>query len=445
MMQTGLDLLGIDMYDCTSVDDVLQKVGEAGRTLPEERWIYGKRLDESRLREKRPPTAAELDTVAPRHPVYISDRGLHYTLVNRVAFGLLELSPDVPGVRTGPGGEVTGRLHEQASGRAKKAFIDKIDPAEREEALRHTAGLATRVGVTTIHTVEGGKLFSDSDILVILGVAGQLPVRVILYWSTEDLASIQAAGLPRMGGDILLDGSIGSRTAAFDAPYEDDPTTRGVLYYSDARVEEMITAAHLAGIQIAFHMIGERAISQGLDCFERVLSRHPKADHRHRLEHFGFPKPADVERAARLELIVATQPAFTYLRGGPGSVYAARLGSDRERRGYPLRSLLDAGIVVGGASDADVTPIDPLLGIHAAVNPPYPEHAISPEEALRMFTIDAAKTAFDEANTGSIEVGKQADLVVLAQNPLTTPAAALKDIAVVMTVKGGEVVYQREG
>ncbi|MBN1486320.1 MAG: amidohydrolase, partial [Anaerolineae bacterium] len=381
MMNTGRNYSGIDMYDCASVDDVLDKVREAAATYSQDHWIYGKRLDESRLREKRPPTAAELDQVAPGHPVYLSDRGLHYTLVNTAGFELLGLSPELPGVRKSPDGGFNGRLHEKANSLAKRAFLDKQSYAQREEAFRAVAKRATEVGITTLHTVEGGELFSDSDIPVIMDVTPQLPVDVLLYWCTEDINKIKEAGLPRQGGDFLLDGSIGSRTAAFKQPYADAPDTHGFLYYSDDRVEELVMAAHLANVQISFHVIGELAITQALDAFERVLSKYPKVDHRHRLEHFGFPLPGEIERAARLGIAIVTQPAFMYLRGGPGSVYNERLGDERASGAYPLRKFLDAGLLVGGGSDSDVTPMDPLFGIHAAVNQPYPESSISVIEA----------------------------------------------------------------
>lgn len=442
MMGTGLNTLAIDMYDCRSVDEVLEQVREASRTYSGDRWIFGKRLDESRLQERRPPTAAELDGVAPRHPVFIVDRGWHYTLVNTAGFRLLGLSEDTPGVRKDPAGNFTGRLHEEANGRAKKAFFEKQTRTQREEALRRVAQRAAQVGITTLHAVEGGELFADSDVPILMGVQEELPVRVLLYWSTEDIAKIKEAGLPRQGSDILLDGSIGSRTAAFEQPYQDDRSSKGLLYYSDERVEEMITAAHLADVQISFHVIGERAITQALNCFERVLSRYPKADHRHCLQHVGWPKQGEIERAARLGITLSTQPAFMYLRGTPGEVYVERLGQDRARQGYPLRKFLDAGLTVGGGSDSDVTPMDPLFGIHAAVNQPYAESSITVVEALRMYTIEAAKTTFGEQSRGSIAVGKQADLVVLAQNPLQTAPDKLKDIPVMMTMRGGEITYE---
>lgn len=445
MLGTGMNESGIDMYNCASVDEVLQEVREADRTLPPDRWVYGKRLDESRLREGRPPTAAELDAVAHTRPVYIVDRGLHYVLVNSTGFRLLGLTSETPGVRKGPDGLPTGRLHEQANGLAKRAFVAGQSSSELDDALRLTADMATRAGITTLHAVEGGVVGPDASVPLLLDLHDRLPVRVILFWSTEDIGAIRRAGLSQQGSDILLDGSIGSRTAAFDEPYTDDPSKTGLLYYSDARVEEMITAAHLADVQISFHAIGEQAITQALDAFERVLQKHPKADHRHCLEHFGFPKPGEVERTARLGVSISTQPAFMYLRGGSAGVYNARLGPERERGGYPLRAFLDAGITVGGGSDSDVTPMVPLLGIHAAVNQPYPESSVTVEEALKMYTIEAAKTTFGEKMRGSLEVGKRADLAVLGKNPLEVSTDRIKDIDVLMTVKGGEITYKKAG
>jgi predicted amidohydrolase YtcJ len=443
MMGTGLNSLGIDMYDCASVADVLDKVAEAAKAYPENRWVFGKRLDESRLKEGRPPTAAELDAVAPGHSVYIVDRGWHYTLVNTRAFEMFGLTPDTQGVRRDAGRKINGRLHDQANAKAKMAFFELQDAEQRAAAFTFTAEEAARKGVTTLHAQEGGALFADSDIPILTELSAKLPVRVVLYWATEDHRKILDAGLRWWGGDILLDGSIGSRTAAFEAPYSDDPSTSGYLHYSDARVREFMVTALENGLQVAFHAIGQLAVRQAMDSLEYALSACPVQDHRTRIEHFGFPDISDVERAARLGAVISTQPSFTYLRGGPGTVYNQRLGDARERAGYPLRRFLDAGLVVGGGSDSDVTPIDPVLGMHAAVNPPYPENGVTPYEALAMFTIEAAKTAFEEDVKGSLRPGKLGDVTVLSRDPLKVPPDKIRDIEVVMTVKGGQVVYQR--
>ena len=440
MMGTGLNALGIDMYDCASIQDVLDKVQEADRTYPETKWVFGKRLDESRLKEGRPPTAAELDAVSPKHPVYIIDRGWHYTLVNTRAFEMFGLTADTPGVRADSEGRPNGRLHDEANATAKMAFFERQDAAQREAAFRYTAGAAAKKGVTTLHAQEGGALFADSDIPILTGITDALPVRVVLYWATEDHEKVLAAGLRQWGGDILLDGSIGSRTAAFPDPYADDPSTSGYLLYEDEKVRGFILTALKNGLQVAFHAIGQLAVKQALDGLEAALRICPVQDHRIRIEHFGFPTRADVERAARLGAVISTQPSFTFLRGGPGTVYNQRLGDARERAGYPLRRFLDAGITVGGGSDSDVTPIDPLLGMHAAVNPPYPENAVTPREALAMFTIEATKTAFEEKVKGSIKPGKYGDVTVLSKDPTAVAPDEIREIKAVMTIKGGEIV-----
>ena len=141
--------------------------------------------------------------------------------------------------------------------------------------------------------------------------------------------------------------------------------------------------------------------------------------------------------------MISTQPAFTYLRGGPDSVYEERVGAERNHRAYPIREFIDAGIVVSGGSDSNVTPINPVLGIHAAVNPPYSQNAISPGEALRLFTIDGAFTAKEEHIRGSLSPGKAGDITVLEQNPLAVAPESIKDIGVVMTIYQGKIVYKK--
>ncbi|MDR1514518.1 MAG: amidohydrolase [Synergistaceae bacterium] len=437
IMGTGLNSLGIDMYDCEDVAGAIEKL----RAAPGSGWVFGKRLDESRLREKRPPLMSELDSAVPDRPVYIVDRGWHYTLVNSVAFAQFGLSANTPGVCLGDGGRPNGRLHEKANSIAKMSFFEQQDEKTRVSAFRHTASLAASKGCTTIHCMEGGSLFSDSDIPVLLRVKDGLDTHVTLYWAIEDEKAVIGAGLPVWGGDITLDGAIGSRTAAFSAPYDDAPDTRGKLYYTDAQVRSLIRRALDSGLQIAFHAIGQKAICQALACYESELGGEGARYGQLRIEHFGFPSQEDIGQAGRLGVVVSSQPSFTFLRGGPGTVYRSRLGEARERGGYPHRRMLDAGIAIGGGSDSDVTPIDPLLGMHAAVSPPYPENAVTPGEALEMFTSHAALIAGEHEYKGTLREGKLGDLTVLSDDPLTAPAASIKDISVCLTVKEGQVTY----
>lgn len=440
IMGTGLNSLGIDMYDCKDVAGAIEKL----RADSGSGWVFGKRLDESRLREKRPPTMSELDSAVPDRPAYIVDRGWHYTLVNSVAFEQFGLSADIPGVCLGDDGRPNGRLHEKANSMAKMSFFEQQDEETRVSAFRHTASLAASKGCTTIHGMEGGSLFSDSDIPILLRVKDDLDTHVTLYWAIEDEKAVIREGLPVWGGDITLDGSIGSRTAAFSEPYDDAPDTCGKLYYSDAQVKSLIRRALGSGLQIAFHAIGQKAISQALACYEGELGGQGARYGQLRIEHFGFPRQEDIDSAASLGVVVSSQPSFTFLRGGPGTVYRTRLGETRERGGYPHRRMLDAGIAVGGGSDSDVTPIDPLLGMHAAVSPPYPENAVTPKEALEMFTSHAALIAGEHEAKGTLKEGKLGDLTVLDDDPLTVPSGSIRDISVYLTVKEGQVVYSSD-
>ena len=147
------------------------------------------------------------------------------------------------------------------------------------------------------------------------------------------------------------------------------------------------------------------------------------------------------EKAASMDVRISTQPAFTYLRGGPESIYRSRLGEVREKAGYSLRGMLDAGLCLGGGSDSDITPMDALLGIHAAVNPPYPENAVTPYEAVRMYTSDAAKTAWEDEWKGKLCKGMQADMVILDADPMTVNPQKIKDINILGTIRKGELVY----
>jgi predicted amidohydrolase YtcJ len=440
IMGTGLNALGIDMYDCKDIAEALEKL----RAGSGSGWVFGKRLDESRLREKRPPTMDELDAAVPDRPVYIIDRGWHYTLVNSRAFALFGLSADIPGVCLGDDGKPNGRLHERANSMAKMSFFEQQDEETRIGAFRRTASLAASKGCTTIHGMEGGSLFSDSDIPILLRVKDDLDTHVTLYWAIEDERAVTEAGLSVWGGDITLDGSIGSRTAAFPEPYDDAPGTRGKLYYSDEQVRSLIRRALDSDLQIAFHAIGQKAIRQALACYESELGGGDARYGQLRIEHFGFPSRDDIDLAGRLGVVVSSQPSFTFLRGGPGTVYRSRLGEARERGGYPHRRMLDAGIAIGGGSDSDVTPIDPLLGMHAAVSPPYPENAVTPKEALEMFTSHAALIAGEHGIKGTLREGKLGDLTVLSDDPLEAPASSIKDIGVSLTVKEGRIIYSSD-
>jgi predicted amidohydrolase YtcJ len=426
VMATGMRHAGVDVEHCTRIAEVLELIREAARD--EGSWVLVSGLDEGRLAEGRAVTAAELDRVHDG-PVFVNDRGLHYAVVNTAARRALGV--------TDPAG--TGRLQEGVSGEARRALGALLPEELRRAAITGGLTAAARRGTTGVHAIEGGDLFYDGDAALLRSMAGELPITAVLHWSTDRLAEVAAAGLRRAGGDICVDGSVGSRTAKFSTGYADGPGD-GRFARTGAEVVRLVEQAEELGLQLGFHVIGDAAIDRALTAFEQVLGGTP-SPLRHRLDHFGFPTPVQVDRAAALGLAIPTQPAFALLRGGPGDIYEQRLGPDRARRGYPTASLLRAGLLVAGGSDSDVTPADPLLGVHAAVNHPNPAERIGVLDALRLFTRNGALLTGDGATRGVLAEGRAADCVVLGRDPVTTPPGELKDIDVHLTTSDGRIVH----
>ena len=176
----------------------------------------------------------------------------HYTQVNTIAMEMMAFLESEAGLGRDKAGNLTGRLHSQANSHARKYFFDKLTWDQREAAIRHTAKMAVAMGVTTIHAMEGGDLSSDEDIPVFLEIMDSLPLHVVLHWCSTAVPEVMAKGLKIIGTDILLDGSIGSRTAAFREPYADDPEAVGELYYSDKWITNYIETAHRGGTANGF-------------------------------------------------------------------------------------------------------------------------------------------------------------------------------------------------
>lgn len=436
---TGYNAQGINMYDAKDIPEIIERLKEAEATWPEERWLFGKRLDEGLLTEKRPPTMEELNVF--NRPVFLSDRGGHYVVVNRAAFDALGIEETMKGVRKDENGKLNGRLQDDANKAARNGF--PWTEEQTLEAMRWAAEEALKKGITTVHAQEGFTV-DDPAVPLLLKNMDDFPVDVVIFWCMmPDADEPMCREIGILGGDILLDGSIGSRTAAFYEKYCDGDGC-GYLNYTEEEVNAFVESGVVRDLAMSFHVIGEKAATAALDAYERALELHPEKREtaKLRLEHFGWQSDADRERAAKMDVRISTQPAFTYLRGGPDSIYRSRLGEEREKAGYSLRKMLDAGLCVGGGSDSDITPMDALLGIHAAVNPPYPENAVTPYEAVRMYTVDGARNAWEDGWKGSLKVGMQADMVILDSDPMTVNPHMIKDITVLGTVRKGKIVYR---
>jgi predicted amidohydrolase YtcJ len=209
-------------------------------------------------------------------------------------------------------------------------------------------------------------------------------------------------------------------------------------------MSDFVLRAHQNGLQVAVHCEGDRAIEQVLHAYEQALRYLPRKDHRHRIEHFEIPTENQLERVAKAGIVVDMQPAFLpvfFFRGGVER-YETFLGRARLKRIHPYRTMLSYGILMAGGSDSPVTKIDPLLGIEAAARHLHSEERLSVLEAVKLFTINGAKFAFEDDQKGSIEVGKRADLVILSEDPCSVAPERIGKIPIEMTLVDGKIAFQ---
>jgi predicted amidohydrolase YtcJ len=261
----------------------------------------------------------------------------------------------------------------------------------------------------------------------------QLRSRVTLMAGAPYWRDFQKAGLTTGTGDNLM------RLGAVKIMLEEKP--------DPAEVNELAREVNRAGFQLAFHAVAESTVAAAVGALEYVDSYSPVKGSRHRIEHGGECPPKLLERIKKLGAVIVTQPPFIY---ASGERYLATVAESQQPWLYRIKSPLERGVIVAGSSDTPVGPINPLVGIYAAVTRRaesgqalLPEEAIPPFEALKLYTLNAAYAAFEENIKGSIAAGKLADIIVLSDDPTTVPPERIKDIKVEMTIIGGKVVWER--
>ena len=450
----GKTLTEIGLRGVQSIKEMQDKLKKRVEKTEEEEWILGRGWDQDRLKEKRYPTRWDLDKVSPNNPVVFTRVCGHVCAVNTRALekaGITtETTPPLGGEidKNPETGEPTGILRENAMD-----LVHDVKPGISEHQLMKACRLACQkaveAGLTSVHWIVN----SETEIHVIQKLRAQkkLPLRVYLLIPVGFLDHLIGLGVStgfgdhmvRIGGvKIFADGSLGARTAALHATYSDDPSTKGMMLYREEKLEELIMKAHRAGLQLAIHAIGDQVVDVVLTALEKTLKEIPREDHRHRIEHASVLSQRLISRMKKLGVIASVQPHFVV----SDFWVADRLGPKRARWTYPFKTLIQEGVLTVGGSDCPVEPINPLLGIWAAASrESFPEERISVDNALRMYTIDAAFASFEEDAKGSIEAGKLADLVVLSRDPRRVPPDEIKDIVVEMTFVGGRMVHGNSG
>ena len=467
----GFQLLRIDLKDARSEEEFVRRIAEKARTLPAGRWLLGGNWDEQAWPSAKLPTRWLIDAVTPNTPVFMSRYDGHAALANSLALklaGVTRATPEPSGgviVRDPQSGEPTGVLKDAAEELVARV-IPRPTEFEMEEALKAALAEARRVGVTSLHNITtdsdspSGSFTSEIQLLRRAEQEGWLTVRLYNIVPIAHWKRLAEAGISRgMGSDFLklgavkgfADGSLGSGTAWMFEPFDDEPGNRGLpmdLLNPPSNMEALLRGTTEARIQACIHAIGDRAVAEMLDLYASVAGDDAAAQ-RFRIEHAQHVRPRDFARFGKFGVIASMQP---YHAIDDGRWAEKRLGPTRARSSYAWRSMLDAGAPLAFGSDWPVAPLDPLLGIYAAVTRAtldgrhsdgwFPEEKLTVVEALRAYTAGSAFAAFEENEKGTIAPGKLGDLVVLSDDLFSIPPEKIKDVRVLLTVVGGKVVYE---
>ncbi len=416
----------------------------AVRGLPRESYVLAGQYDESAWSDGRAADAAPLEVEFTDTFAMLVRIDGHSCVVNRKTFAWLNLPAQTTGIEKNAAGQPSGKLFLEANWRAQSAFMAALPHAAKRAAESRAAALALSRGCLHLHAQFVG--FAREEYAAEIAALRDLPgAKWYPKICEPDPQLAKELGLPFIGGDVFLDGSIGSCSAAVSRPFLSDgkETGCGDLRYTDARVFEYFSTAEVLGISAGVHAIGDRAIEQAIVAWERVLNGRPsESGCRHFIEHFEIARDDHIERCARLGIYLSMQPQFDLLWGGAGGMYEQRLGTPRMRSMNALRRIERAGGVLCGGDDSPVCDLDPLQGMQAAALHHEEGERLSPESALTMYTYNAARLGHAEMRTGLLDEGYAADLVMLDADPLD--GAPFTDCRVLSTWRDGEIVYAED-
>ncbi|MGE0554058.1 MAG: amidohydrolase [Gemmatimonadales bacterium] len=456
----GFQLTSVDLRTAGTPEEFARRIGEFAQTVPAGTWIQGGDWDHEGWPGTPLPDRSWIDSLTPDHPVFVNRLDGHMALANSAALRAAGLDRSAA---SPPGGEIVRRADGELTGVLKDAAMDRVysvipapSAEQRDSALVRAMRHAASLGVTGVSSVS--TAWPEVAALRRARARDALTLRVASYFPLADWRSVAESLRGNGPGDDwirvagvkgFVDGSLGSTTALFDRPYDDAPATSGLFVTPEDSLRAWIGAADSAGLDVAVHAIGDRANGVLLDIFDSVATAHGARDRRWRIEHAQHLRPADIPRFAALGVVPSMQP---YHAADDGRWAEKRIGPERIQTTYAFRSLLDAGARLTFGSDWTVAPLDPILGLKAAVTRQtidgrYPEgwvpaQKITVDEALRAYTANNAYAMHLERSVGRLTPGRQADFAVLSRNLLAIQPAWIDSTRVVLTAVGGRVVYR---
>jgi hypothetical protein len=462
----GLELLLCDLNQAGSIDEVSQRITAYSSEHPKLEWIIGGGW-QMPLFAAGQPNREQLDKLVPDRPAFLTSSDAHTAWVNTRALDLAGIDKDT---EDPPGGKLdrdiegrpTGLLREEAI-----TLVSRLLPASTDDEYRQglIAGLAlaNSYGITSLIEANATppivKAYRD------LSADGLLSARVVAALSTDakqGLEQVQALQevrdsfrdplLRATSVKVYADGVIEAHTAALLEPYLDQ-SHKGITIWPDDRYQDLISELEKAGFQIHVHAIGDRAVRLTLDSFQQAKARHGKNDLRHHIAHLQLVSPTDIPRFRELGVVANFQPLWAYNDTFIQDLTVPVLGSARSQHLYILKSFHKQGVTIVGGSDWSVTSINPLEAIQVgmtrldpddpSVAPLLPEQAMDLSDLLAAYTINGAYGMHQQTDTGSLEVGKYADLVVLEENLFEIPPTRIGQVRVLLTMLGGKIVYRR--
>ena len=382
-------------------------------------------------------TRQELDSVCPDRPLFMVKYDGHACVVNtRLLEQIRDKAKDLRGFH-----EDTGEMNQEAFFAVSDHVTNSIPLLDLVKNMQTAADHMASKGIGMIHSVSGVGFTLDLDVDLecwfAAGLDNGLQMRV--FFQTMDVKKVRKRHLPRIGGcfETALDGCFGSADAALLAPYEGSED-RGVLYYTDEQVTDFCKKANRAGLQIEMHAIGDAAFDQATRALKVALDDYPRVNHRHAIIHDCLPTEEGLKICEKYHILMPVQSAFIDWPQEPESYLKGLLGEERVSRLNPLRDFADRGIVLSAGSDGPCTDPDPIMWIYQACNHTNPAQRLSVYEALRMCTYNGYYTSFDDADRGSLEKGKIADMVVLSADPYSMDISELGNLKVKWLLLGGK-------
>ena len=444
----GRTLQWVDLKQTNSIKSIQALLKNKAARTAKGKWILGSGWNQENFAEKRAPTRQDLDTVAPDNPVILYHQLGRTSIANSRALDLSGITKTTAAPQEGDieKDPVTGELTGILNGTATDLVWNAVPQPTKEEILEAAKEACTKIvetGITSIHWIAQSE--TELTIAKKLMQEGNVPLRIFLIITDEVFENLSTSAdqtEPKIGGVLIFsDGYLASQTAALNTAYVGDLANRGKMLYTQEELDNIAAKIHRSNLQVIIHAMGDKAVDAAL----KTLQTLPKAikERPHRLEQAALLNRRLISNLKKLKTIVSVQPKVVESEFNVWSA-TEHLGETRARMLFPLRTLLKQGIRVVGGSDCPMEPLNPMLGIQSAVTrKPFPKERLTVDEALRLYTIDAAYSTGEETNKGSIEEGKLADLAILTDNPATVAQDKLSEIVTEMTFIGGKVVYQK--